>query len=276
MGVSEMNSKFKIFICVFIALFLIVVSIFTTNKNENKVSIQTSGNLELSNLKIEWGIKRSNNHTQPDLGKRNKELIEKYNGMAMGNTENKNIYLTFDLGYEAGYTESILNTLKENKVPATFFITAHYVNTAGELVQRMITDGHIIGNHTVNHKSMPSLTEEGLTKELMNLHTSIYEQFNYEMKYMRPPKGEYSEKSLFITTKLGYIPVMWSFAYADWDEAKQPSNQDGINKIIQNVHNGEIMLLHATSKTNMEILDTVIKQIKEMGYEFKSLDEFVK
>lgn len=271
-----MNSKFKIFICVFIAIFLIVVSIFTTNKNENKVSIQTSGNLELSNLKIEWGIKRSNNHTQPDLGKRNKELIEKYNGMAMGNTENKNIYLTFDLGYEAGYTESILNTLKENKVPATFFITAHYVNTAGELVQRMITDGHIIGNHTVNHKSMPSLTEEGLTKELMNLHTSIYEQFNYEMKYMRPPKGEYSEKSLSITTKLGYVPVMWSFAYADWDEAKQPSNQDGINKIIQNVHNGEIMLLHATSKTNMEILDTVIKQIKEMGYEFKSLDEFVK
>lgn len=271
-----MNSKFKIFICVLIALFLIIVSILIANKKENNVSIQTSGSLELSNSKIEWGIKRSNNHTQPDLGKRNRELIEKYNGMAMGNVDSKNIYVTFDLGYEAGYTESILNTLKENNVPATFFITAHYVNTAGDLVQRMITDGHIIGNHTVNHKSMPSLTEEGLTKELMNLHTSIYEQFHYEMKYMRPPKGEYSEKSLAITTKLGYIPVMWSFAYADWDEAKQPSNQEGINKITQNVHNGEIMLLHATSKTNMEILDTVIKQIKEMGYEFKSLDEFVK
>ncbi len=253
-----------------------IISIVLTKSKENNISIPTSGSLELSNSKIEWGIKRANNHTQPDLGRKNKELIEKYNGMAMGNAESKNIYVTFDLGYEAGYTESILNTLKENNVPATFFITAHYLNTAGDLVQRMITDGHIIGNHTVNHKSMPSLSKEELTKELMNLHTSMYEQFHYEMKYMRPPKGEYSEKSLDITTKLGYLPVMWSFAYADWDEAKQPSKQEGINKIIENVHNGEIMLLHATSKTNMEILDTVIKKMKEMGYEFKSLDEFVK
>ena len=96
------------------------------------------------------------------------------------------------------------------------------------------------------------------------------------MRYMRPPKGEYSEKMLDVTTKLGYIPVMWSFAYADWDEKKQPSYEEAINKITQNVHNGEIMLLHATSKTNMEILDTVIKEIKGMGYEFRSLDEFVK
>ena len=271
-----MKSKTKIFTCGMLALFLMVTSVFFANINNNRASIQTSGNLELSNSKIEWGIKRADNNMQPDLGKRNKELIEKYNGMAMGNAENKYIYVTFDLGYEAGYTESILNTLKENNVSATFFITAHYVNTASDLVQRMINEGHIVGNHTVNHKSMPGLSEEELKKELMNLHTAIYKKFGYEMKYMRPPKGEYSEKSLDITTKLGYIPVMWSFAYADWDEAKQPSQQDGINKIIKNVHNGEIMLLHATSKTNTEILDTVIKQIKDMGYEFKSLDEFVR
>lgn len=123
---------------------------------------------------------------------------------------------------------------------------------------------------------MPRLSEEVLTKELMNLHTAVYEKFNYEMKYMRPPKGEYSERSLSYSCKLGYIPVMWSFAYADWDETAQPSQDSAIKKIIDNVHNGEIMLLHATSKTNMEVLDTVIKQIKNMGYEFKSLDEFVK
>ena len=117
---------------------------------------------------------------------------------------------------------------------------------------------------------MPAISESELEKELMNLHTSIYEKFGYEMKYMRPPKGEYSEKSLNITVKFGYIPVMWSFAYADWDEAKQPSQSEGINKIVNNVHNGEIMLLHATSKTNMEILETVINKIKDMGYEFKS------
>ena len=269
-----MKSKIQIFTCTILAIFLLAGSIFLSNVN-NKKSLQTSGSLELSNTKIEWGIKRGVNGNQPDLGSKNKELIEKYNGMAMGNRESKNIYVTFDLGYEAGYTAKILDVLKENNVPAAFFITAHYVNTASDLVKRMIDEGHIVGNHTVNHKSMPNISEQDLEKELMNLHTAIYEKFGYEMKYMRPPKGEYSERSLNTTVKLGYIPVMWSFAYADWDEAKQPSQAEGIKKIMDNVHNGEIMLLHATSKTNMEILDTVIKQIKEKGYEFKSLDEFI-
>ena len=271
-----MKSKTKIITYGIITLFLMITSVLFANLNTNGDIIQTSGTLELSTKKIEWGIKRENNHEQPDLGSRNRELIEKYNGMAMGNNNDKKIYMTFDLGYEAGYTEKILDTLKENNVPAAFFITAHYVNTASDIVQRMINEGHIIGNHTVNHKSMPALNQEELTKELMNLHTSIYQKFGYEMKYMRPPKGEYSERALCYTTKLGYIPVMWSFAYADWDEKAQPSKESAIKKIVDNVHNGEIMLLHATSKINMEILDTVIKQIKEMGYEFKSLDEFVK
>ena len=270
-----MKSKIKIWACILLALILIILSIIL-EFNQSKDIFATSVNIQPSNLKIEWGIKREDNHKQPDLGKKNRELIEKYNGYAMGNENDKYVYMTFDLGYEAGYTENILDTLKNNNVSATFFITAHYVNTASDIVQRMINEGHIIGNHTVNHKSMPSLAQEQLTNEIMNLHTAIYEKFGYEMKYMRPPKGEYSERSLDTTRKLGYIPVMWSFAYEDWDEAKQPSEQEGINKIINNTHNGEIMLLHATSKTNMKILDSVIKQIKEMGYEFKSLDEFAK
>ena len=205
-----MKSNTKIFILIIIAITLIILSIILETNKSEKV-LQTSSTASLSNTSIGWGIKRNDNHEQPDLGKKNKELIEKYNGMAMGNKENKYVYITFDLGYEAGYTENILNTLKENNVNATFFITAHYVNTASDLVQRMINEGHIIGNHTVNHKSMPTLTEEQLTKEIMTLHTNIYERYNYEMRYMRPPKGEYSERSLNVVTKLGYIPVMWSF-----------------------------------------------------------------
>ena len=270
----QRNEKLILNVCSVVLLFILCIILAGNFSNKN--IIQTSSNISLSNSKIEWGIKRESNHKQPDLGKRNRELIEKYNGFAMGNSENKFVYLTFDLGYEAGYTEKILNTLKENNVKAAFFITAHYVNTASDIVQRMINEGHIVGNHTVNHKSIPSLNEQQLKEEVMNLHSGVYEKFGYEMKYMRPPKGEYSEKSLDIVNKLGYIPVMWSFAYADWDEKKQPSHEEGINKIAENIHNGEIMLLHATSKTNMEILDEVIKQIKNMGYEFKSLDEFVK
>ncbi len=266
----------KIVISAICTMFLLIISIAYSNINPKKENVIQTSASTLSNKKIEWGIKREDNHKQPDLGFKNRELIEKYNGLALGNSNDKYVYLTFDLGYEAGYTNSILDTLKENNVKAAFFITAHYVNTSSEIVQRMIDEGHIIGNHTVNHKSMPQLNEEELKKELMNLHTSIYEKYGYEMRYMRPPKGEYSEKSLESTTRLGYIPVMWSFAYADWDEKAQPSKEEGINKIIENTHNGEIMLLHATSKTNMEILDEVIKKMKESGYEFKSLDEFAK
>ena len=138
----------------------------------------------------------------------------------------------------------------------------------------MIEEGHIIGNHTVNHKSMPSLTEEEIKKEVMDLHQSVYEKFGYEMKYIRPPKGEFSEKTLQVTNTLGYENVMWSFAYEDWNEEKQPDEEKAKNKILNNLHNGELMLLHGNSKTNMNILDGVIKEAKNMGYVFKSLDEF--
>ena len=143
-----------------------------------------------------------------------------------------------------------------------------------ELVKQIIDEGHIVGNHTVNHKSMPTLSEEEIKKEVMELHTVIYQKFGYDMKYIRPPKGEFSEKSIISTNNLGYKTVMWSFAYEDWNEDKQPNEESSKKKIIENLHNGEIMLLHGNSKTNTNILDSVIKEAKNMGYEFKSLDEF--
>lgn len=123
---------------------------------------------------------------------------------------------------------------------------------------------------------MPDCSEETIKNELMELHQTIYEKFNYEMKYMRPPKGEYSEKSLACVQSLGYKAVMWSFAYDDWENDKQGREEYGKKKILDNLHNGEIMLLHATSKDNANILDSVIKEIKKQGYEFKTLDEFEK
>lgn len=210
------------------------------------------------------------------VGSSNQKVLEENGGICLGNNEKKVIYLTFDEGYEAGYTPQILSTLKENQVTATFFITAHYVNTQPDLVQQMIDEGHIIGNHTVNHKSMPDLTEEQIRTEVMDLHQVINEKFNYEMKYIRPPKGEFSENTLQATNQLGYTTVMWSFAYEDWNEDKQHDEASAKKKILDNLHNGEIMLLHGNSKTNTNILDAVIKEAKNMGYEFKSLDEFEK
>ena len=269
------KQKISIKMLIITLLLIIIFSIsIITMSIENEETSQIVSSTNLSNKKIGWGIKRNNNHQQPDLGKENKKILEENKGIAMGNNEKKYIYLTFDEGYEAGYTKQILETLKENEVKATFFITAHYLNTQPELVKQMIDEGHIVGNHTVNHKSMPDLKDEEIENEIMDLHKAMYEKFQYEMKYIRPPKGEFSERTLAITNNLGYKTVMWSFAYEDWNENNQPDKEKSKKKIIENVHNGEIMLLHGNSKTNTEILGDIIKEIKELGYEFKSLDEF--
>ena len=202
------------------------------------------------------------------------KLIDKYNGIAMGNNEDKFVYLTFDLGYEAGYTAKILDDLNQRNAKATFFITAHYLNSAPDLVKRMIDEGHIVGNHTVNHKSMPDISDDEIKTELMTLNQALYDKFGYEMKYMRPPKGEFSERTLSLTENLGFKTVMWSFAYVDWIEEKQPAREEALNKIISNLHNGEVMLLHATSKTNGEIMGDIVDNIRKEGYEIKSLEEY--
>ena len=268
-----MKNKKIIYCALILIIGIFAFGVVSLNKNSNNNAVSTS-NRVLSNKKIEWGIKRGDNHEQPDLGTTNKRILDTYDGICMGNKDKPYVYLTFDNGYEAGYTEKILDVLKENDVKATFFITGHYLNTQPELVKRMINEGHIVGNHTINHYSMPEISNEKIKEEVMGLHSAVYEKFEYEMKYIRPPKGEYSESSVAYTNSLGYKTVMWSFAYDDWDEKKQGREEYGKDKILQNVHNGAVILLHATSKDNASILDYCIKQIKKEGYEFKSLDEF--
>jgi len=255
-----------------VILILAIFSFSVINMN-NKESVQTNSSIA-NNKKIGWGIKRNLNNEQPDVGNQNRMILESNGGICLGSSDSKKIYLTFDQGYEAGYTKYLLETLKNNNVNVTFFLTAHYINTNSEIVELMINEGHIIGNHTVNHKSMPDLTDEKIEAEVMNLHKVLKDKFNYEMKYIRPPMGEFSEKSLQKTKSLGYTTVMWSFAYEDWNENNQPDEQASKEKILNNLHNGAIILLHGNSKTNANILDGVIKEAKNLGYEFKSLNEF--
>jgi peptidoglycan-N-acetylmuramic acid deacetylase len=172
-----MDSRKIIYTLIIIIIFIFTFSIVSTNKETKENVITTSSNAKLSNKKIGWGIKRNDNHKQPDLGSSNKNLLDKYEGIAMGNDEDKYVYLTFDEGYEAGYTSKLLDILKENEVKAAFFITGHYLNTQSDLVKRMIDEGHIVGNHTVNHKSMPDLDDNKIKEEVMTLHTAVYEKF---------------------------------------------------------------------------------------------------
>ena len=278
-NIMKVKNTYLMLLVVIICIIAILTNI--TNKKSEVLKKSEENNFKKieevkDNKKIEWGIKREKNHIKPDVGRRNKEILEKYKGICLESGDTNKIYLTFDEGYEAGYTDEILDILKINEVKATFFLTAHYVNTSEELVKQMIEEGHIIGNHTVNHKSMPTLNDVEVEKEIMDLHRVVKEKFKYNMKYIRPPMGEFSERTLNIIKELGYITTMWSFAYEDWNENKQPSKEYTINKILENAHSGEIILLHGNSKTNMEVLDEIIKEIKSMGYVFASLDEFQK
>jgi len=241
-----------------------------------QLTVASQANQELSNETLAWGFRRGENHTQAVLDTNSLKVLEQYDGIAMGSQEKPYIYLTFDAGYEAGFTENILKTLKENEINATFFITAHYVNTAPDLVKEMIKNGNTVGNHTVNHACLPNLTDEEIKEEIMTLHNSIYEITGYEMTYFRPPKGEFSERTANVVQNLGYTSVLWSNAYDDWDTSKQGRSDYGKQKVLDNLHNGAIILLHSTSEDNMIMLDSMIKEAKNMGYEFKSLDEFEK
>lgn len=227
-----------------------------------------------SKEKYAWGFGRGKDHEQAILDSKPLQALNKCDGIAMGNKESNKIYLTFDSGYEAGYTENILATLKKTNVKATFFITAHYLNTAEDLVKKMIEEGHEVGNHTVNHKDITSLNDEELRNEVMSLHTAMVEKTGYEMKYFRPPKGEFSDYTLNFLKNLGYTTVLWSNAYDDWNSEKQGRADYGKQKLLDNLHSGCVILLHSTSRDNQDLLEDFINQARKMGYEFDTLDNF--
>ena len=192
----------------------------------------------------------------------------------MGDTSKKVIYLTFDEGYENGYTSKILDTLKENNVKAAFFITMPYLKSQFDLVDRMVKEGHAVGNHTVHHPSMPEVTDDKkLEQELLELDLLFRAKTGIDMKYLRPPKGEYSERTLKISRELGYRNVFWSLAYADWDVNKQRGTEYAHKIVLDNIHNGAVLLLHAVSKDNAEALGNIISDLKAQGYTFGKLDD---
>jgi len=244
---------------------------FFTEADELLIPTSVSG--EYSNKLLRWGISRKKDHMPPDADPGAPQLLAKYGGIYIGDTSEKKIYLTFDEGYENGYTAKILDVLRDNNVRAVFFITGPYLKQHQDLVRRMVEEGHIVGNHTVHHPSLPSLNDEELEEEVLGLERAFYEKFGRKMKYLRPPKGEYSERTLAITQKLGYRNLFWSFAYDDWYRDKIRGADYAYNIVMRNLHNGAVLLLHAVSKDNAEALDRIIKGAREMGYEIGDVDD---
>ncbi len=201
------------------------------------------------------------------------DVVRRYKGIYEKSTTEKEIVLTFDCGYENGLTPVILDILKENNVKAAFFITGGYLKQAEGIVQRMVNEGHIVGNHSVNHLSMPQLSVKEMKKEVLGLEREFYDRFEKKMNYFRPPSGEWSRRTLAVVQSLGYRMVFWSFAYEDWDTANQHGKDFAYKKIMANIRPGVVILLHSVSKDNSEALDSIIKDLKKDGYQFKSLDD---
>lgn len=239
------------------------------------VFVENVGSGEFSNKLLRWGICRKGEDKIPEADPGTPELLSKYGGIYLGDTEKKEIYLTFDEGYENGYTGKILDVLKNNNVKAIFFITGPYLKEHRDLVERMVEEGHTVGNHTVHHPSLPSLGDKDLEEEIQGLDRVFYDEFGKHMCFLRPPKGEYSERTLAVTQKLGYTNLFWSFAYDDWYRDKVRGPEYAYNKVMNNLHNGAVLLLHAVSKDNADALDMIIKGARNKGYEFGDINTLV-
>lgn len=239
----------------------------TTNVADTSVQADDMGVDGLSTEKVVWGPGRAENHQQPTdpvmLNSQYKNL-----GARFILDDKKSICLTFDEGYENGFTPAILDTLKEKNVKAIFFVTYDFAKDNPKLIKRMIDEGHIVGNHTYRHYTMDEVDTATAKEEITFLHNFIKKNFNYEMTLFRFPKGEFSQSTLALAKDLGYKSVFWSFAYADWDKDKQPNEKEAYDRIISSTHDGEIMLLHAVSSTNADILGAVIDDIQNQGYTF--------
>ena len=221
-----------------------------------------------------WGLSFQQ-EGKPPVGNATADYLKQFHAHYTGNTDEKVIYLTFDAGFENGYTPAILDALKKHQAPATFFVVGNYLETAPELVKRMIAEGHTVANHTYHHPDMSKISSQAaFKKELDDLAALYKETTGQEMpRYYRPPQGKYNEENLRQAQALGYRTVFWSLAYVDWYVDNQPSAEQAYSKLLPRIHDGAVVLLHSTSKTNAEILDELLTKWEEMGYTFASLDQ---
>lgn len=254
-----MKKFLKGFLLVFVASLLVI-------------SVQASN-------EISWYCKRTKDHSQPLLDS-NLEIIDKYGVIWIDKShsrmdEEKVVYLTFDAGYENGNVEKILDILDSENVRGSFFVLENILLKNHDLISKMIDGGHMVLNHTAKHKNMARIaSKEEFQSELRALEEIYEREYGATMrKIYRPPEGKFNENNLKWASELGYKTVMWSFAYADWDNGRQMSPERAKEKIISNLHNGEIMLLHPTSSTNAKIMRDLIKELKEKGFRFGTIDE---
>ena len=259
-----------------IAVFFLFVAAFCTGQCLGYLFAPAPGPAVTVSADGNWGLSFQQ-EGKPPVANATADYLADYNAYYAHMTDEKVIYLTFDAGYENGNTEAILDALKKHNAPATFFLVGNYIETAPDLVKRMVSEGHIVGNHTYHHPDMSKIsTAESFRKELTDMENAYEQLTGQKMNcYYRPPQGKYSESNLQMASDLGYHTFFWSLAYVDWYENDQPTHEEAYKKLIGRIHPGAVVLLHSTSKTNGEIMDELLTRWEDMGYTFRSLDDLV-
>ncbi|YCA44154.1 delta-lactam-biosynthetic de-N-acetylase [Bacillus sp. JZ8] len=227
-----------------------------------------------SNTPYNWGFAKNKDHVKPEVGKQYEEMLKRQKSVYVG--KDKNVYLTFDNGYENGYTSGVLDVLKKQNVTATFFVTGQFLESEPSLVKRMAKEGHIVGNHSWHHPDFTQVSDERLKKELKCVKDEYTKLTGKkEMRYLRPPRGVFSERVLEVARNEGYTTVFWSVAFVDWKTDQQKGWRYAYDNIMEQIHPGAVILLHTVSKDNAEALERAIIDLKKQGYKFKSLDHLV-
>ncbi len=222
-----------------------------------------------------FGFKKSKGGQLPSIDEEGfKGIMEKHGAIFLADTSKKEIYLTFDNGYENGYTAKILDTLKTKQVPAVFFVTGHYIKDQPALMKRMAQEGHLIGNHSWSHPDMTQISDSKIKEELEKVSTAVTQVTGQQkVSYLRPPRGIFSERTLAVSKGLGYTSVFWSIAYKDWDTKAQRGWKYAYDNFMSQLHPGAVILLHSVSSDNAEALAKIIDDTRKQGYAFKRLDQ---
>ncbi|MCL2570107.1 MAG: polysaccharide deacetylase family protein [Firmicutes bacterium] len=213
---------------------------------------------------INWGLTPNTKEQTPGIPASAREILEKHNGIFVGDTTKKEVYFTFDLGYEAGFTNDVLDILKANNIRAIFFLCGNYLKET-DLVTRMIDDGHTIGNHTDHHRDLPTLPDDAIRKDIADFTTKFNEKYTSEIKHFRPGKGRFDERTLKIANEQNLKTVMWSGAIVDW--GKEPINPTtSSDKITSRIHPGAILLFHISNSGMPKMLEQLVPKLTEKGY----------
>lgn len=275
-SMKKTSSAWIVTLLVLLAAFweMQTVTAQTVTPVDNKIFESVDANLSTKTFHFGW--KKSKNGKLPSIAEEGfQDILKKHEAIFLGNVTKKELFLTFDNGFENGYTVKILNILKEKHVPACFFVTGGYVKEAPDLLMRMVQEGHLIGNHSWGHPDMSRLPPGRIKSELDQLKTQVQTVTGQkEMPFMRPPSGIFNERLLGIARELGYTNVFWSIAYEnDWDPKRQRGWKYAFNKVVNQLHPGAVIMLHSVSRDNTEAIAEIIDEARRQGYEFKSLNQ---